>query len=262
MTDPNKIPSLKKLSLGTMSSEAMCKYLDGVVANEGALAGANQHCIAAAHNGPIKAIYSVKLARLPPQVALIVQWIRKTDNEVIDMNISHWSDKKYSGDTDKEINQRMKAISKLQEHDPKFGKDMRVFEQMTSKERTAAIEKMESLTKSITPDSPGSMRSWHQNDPPYLPEQTITDPAALAGKSAIYHEYIVENKGLQNKQKKKGVEVVYTGYVEYTVGGWAQGIHDGRVCYDYVNKRFFFTATHYQIRPGRIDKNPWWQIMV
>ncbi|HEY6878390.1 MAG TPA: hypothetical protein VI299_10255 [Polyangiales bacterium] len=73
--------------------------------------------------------------------------------------------------------------------------------------------------KSLTGTEPGAMRSWHQNDSLFLPTRRI-DPDTLQNKALRYHQYIERNKGLMNKQRAKGVAQVYTGYVEFTAGGW------------------------------------------
>lgn len=108
------------------------------------------------------------------------------------------------------------------------------------------------------------MRSWHQNDDKYLPMRALTnaDIEGASAKAQRYHNYVAANVGLQNKQKKKGIAEVYTGYLEYQAGGWNQAIQHGRVCYDYIDDKFYFTATHYQKIEGRDDKNPWWHVNI
>ena len=96
---------------------------------------------------------------------------------------------------------------------------------------------------SITCPTPGSIRSWYQNDGGWLPKLHF-DPKNLRGKAAVYHAHVVEHKGLQNKQKKKGIEEVYTGYLEYTPcrtveSQWA------RIVYDYVNDKVYLSPVHY-----------------
>jgi hypothetical protein len=100
-------------------------------------------------------------------------------------------------------------------------------------------DKPNNLTCSV----PGSMRSWYQNQGYWLPAIEF-DEAALTGKPEKLHAYIVENKGLQNKQAKKGIKQVYKGYVEYTPcnsfeNQWA------RIVYDYIHDLVYFSPSHY-----------------
>jgi hypothetical protein len=95
----------------------------------------------------------------------------------------------------------------------------------------------------ITCPLPGSIRSWYQNDGGWLPKIAFK-AEDLAGKALLYHNHVVVHKGLQNKQKKKGIAEVYTGYLEYTPcttvdSQWA------RIVYDYVNDKVYFSPAHY-----------------
>jgi hypothetical protein len=106
---------------------------------------------------------------------------------------------------------------------------------------------------SITDATPGAMRSWHQNDAGFLPA-VVFKPDELTGKAKLYHEYVVENKRLQNKQAKKEVDVSYTGYIEYTPCSTADS-QWARIAYDYVNDRVFFTPSHYKPFVITLEKN-------
>lgn len=97
---------------------------------------------------------------------------------------------------------------------------------------------------SITDSTPGAMRSWHQNEFGFLPKLTY-DSDTLTGKPKLYHDYVVENKKLQNKQAKKDVKGSYTGYIEYTPCSTADN-QWARIAYDYVNDKIFFTPSHYK----------------
>jgi hypothetical protein len=103
----------------------------------------------------------------------------------------------------------------------------------------------ESVNKSsITDATPGAMRSWHQNEFGFLPKIAF-EPEALRDKPKLYHDYVMENKRLQNKQAKKDVGGTYTGYIEFTPcstvdNQWA------RIAYDYVNDKVYFTPSHYK----------------
>lgn len=94
----------------------------------------------------------------------------------------------------------------------------------------------------------GSMRDVHQNNDKgivYLPK--LAYPAVPAGKTLLYHDYIITHgkASVQNKQKNKsGATGLLTGYIEYTVV--IAGCSEVRLIYDYVNERFFFSPNHYK----------------
>ena len=118
----------------------------------------------------------------------------------------------------------------------------------------------------ITSPEPGAMRSWHSNEFGHLPVLTL--PGNLGDTSRLdvkdrrskpqkYHQYIVQNKGQQNKMSGR-TDGQHTGYIEFTATGWAMGHQDGRLIYDYVNNIVYLTF-HY----GKYSvegKNPFFRI--
>lgn len=118
----------------------------------------------------------------------------------------------------------------------------------------------------ITSPEPGAMRSWHSNEHQHLPVLTVSadlsDTSALGVKdrrsrAQKYHQYVVANKGQQNKMSGRS-DNVYTGYIEFTATGWQMGHQDGRLVYDYVNNLLYLTL-HYG-KYAVADKNPFFRI--
>lgn len=118
----------------------------------------------------------------------------------------------------------------------------------------------------ITSPEPGAMRSWHSNEHQHLP--VITVPASLSDTGALgvkdrrsraqkYHQYVVANKGQQNKMTGRS-DGAYTGYIEFTGTGWLMGHQDGRLVYDYVNNLLYLTL-HYGVYKVE-GKNPFFRI--
>jgi hypothetical protein len=271
MANPTAIPALKDLNFGTMQSSALCRYLDVVVANEAAAAGAGVAYMTPSKSGPVAPLYSVNAQRLPVQTATIINMIKRNDDRVYNLTLNYWH-KTEAEAWATENKAKLKAIENFKKSDPSFDKNLRVYttysqqlKTATAKEKPRLVRELQKMdNEGLTPSTPGAMRSWHQNDGGFLPIRALrdTDIDGASDKAKMYHKYIVENIGLQNKQKKKGVAQVYTGYIEYQVGGWSQAIQDGRVCYDYYGDKFYFTATHYQQREGRETMNPWWHVNI
>ncbi len=274
MANPIVIPALNTVNFGTMVSEDLCAYLDNVVAGEAAAKAAGVAYMNPSKTGPVAALFSVRVQRLPIQTAAFINAI-KNNAKVYNLTLGDWYDIEVKGYTIENDKQRLSHEAKFKtfkKNDPSFDKNLGIYAlnkqalaTATSKTKAGFEKTIADMDKkSLTPSTPGAMRSWHQNDSGFLPMRALTDGdiAAASAKAQLYHAYIVENVGLQNKQKKKGVAEVYTGYIEYQAGGWNQAIQDGRVCYDYINDEFYFTATHYQQRKGRETMNPWWHIYV
>lgn len=198
------------------------------------------------HHGPKEALYSVPLSKLPPLTAHVVREINYSRGKVIDFSLADWARCEI-------------VLRKLIADDPKLPSGVKLVKSQPTtdvKERTTfhmhrglmkerGVEVAEDLTKySLNPDTPGSMRSYHQNDKKFLPPGGC-DPSTLKDKAKLYHTYVEHFKGLQNKQIQKGVKQVFTGYIEYTCGGWRTGSNSGRIVYDYVRDHFFLTPDHY-----------------
>lgn len=227
-----------------MDSDALIEHLDSHVSATPA--------ITSSHSGPKKNLHSVPLSKLPPLTAHIIREINYSKGKVIDFAVADW-------------NRCEIMLRRLIADDPKlpgeitaYKRDVvpslpdataRTTEHMTrgllKEARIPVAELPEDLAKySLNPSTPGSMRSYHQNDKKHLPGGDCV-PESLTGKPKLYHTYVEHFKGLQNKQIKKGVKQVHTGYIEYTAGGWRTGSTDGRIVYDYVRDRFFLTPDHY-----------------
>ncbi len=275
MANPIVIPALNTINFGMMVSDDLCAYLDNVVAGEAAAKAAGVAYMNPSKTGPVAALYSVNVQRLPIQTATFINAIKGNNARVYNLTLGDWYKMELRGFEIKNDQQRAAQDEKFKtfkNNDPSFDKNLLIYAQhklalaeATSKTKPGFEKKIADMDKiSLTPSTPGAMRSWHQNDSGFLPMRALTDGdiAAASAKAQMYHAYIVENVGLQNKQKKKGVAEVYTGYIEYQAGGWNQAIQDGRVCYDYIDDKFYFTATHYQQRKGRETMNPWWHVNV
>lgn len=118
----------------------------------------------------------------------------------------------------------------------------------------------------ITSPEPGAMRSWHSNEFKHLPvlslPGTLGDTSALGvkdrrSKAQKYHQYVVANKGQQNKMSGR-TDGVHTGYIEFTATGWLTGHQDGRLVYDYVNNLIYLTL-HYG-KYAVEGKNPFFRL--
>lgn len=267
MANPNPINEVSSLNLGMTTSEELCRYLDHAVENEASAVDKNVPLMTKSNNGPIRDLYSVNLKRLPLQTATIITGIKNSNGNVLNLKLGDWYEKEQSAfllTDEKKMNQQIKAFNNFKDHDQSFARDLKEYtdtakkyEQNQKAELKAALDKMNQ--PKLCPDTPGAMRSWHQNDTGYLPIRQLTEEqiAGASVKARLYHNYVVEHIGLQNKQKLKGIAEVYTGYIEYQAGGWREALQSGRVCYDYIADIFYFTATHYQARG---NKNPWWHV--
>lgn len=270
MANPNPVNEVSSLNLGMTTSEELCTYLDHAVANEASAAAMNTPFIPKSNNGPILDLYSVNLKRLPLQTATIITGIKNSTGNVLNLKLGDWYEKEQNAFalTDyKKMNHQIKSFESFKDQDPLFARDLKQYTDIAKKyEQNKKAELKAELDKlnqpKLCPDTPGAMRSWHQNDTGYLPIRHLTEEqiAGASVKARLYHDYVVAYIGLQNKQKKKGIDEVYTGYIEYQAGGWREALQSGRVCYDYIDDIFYFTATHYQVRGIHKDKNPWWHV--
>jgi hypothetical protein len=251
------------------SEEAMISYLESK-----RVTGAGDQITWAedgyAKHKPARKIPLIKQRDLPAVSQKTIHMINFAEDRVIDCGVSDW------------MNLTGSEQDSLLESDPILSNAVAVRKPIVEKAKEAiassrhsptgmpdpANKAMQDMNKhlreeyqekaSLNPNMPGSMRSWHQNDKNFLP-RIDCDPASLTGKAKKYQRYIEEMKGLTNKQLLKDVKVEYTGYVEYTGGGWPTGTTKGRIVYDYVNDLFFFSPSHYAA--WNDTDSPWFRVV-
>ena len=112
---------------------------------------------------------------------------------------------------------------------------------------------MQRGAKSITPDAPGTLRSWHVNDQGSLPRINQPVPA-----SALHTHYQATSQKPGNTDQALTAPA---GYAEYTGTGILNDAHSVKIVMDYtydnpnpaqVNFNLYVTVTHYK----RWNKSP------
>jgi hypothetical protein len=106
-------------------------------------------------------------------------------------------------------------------------------------ERTATQRQ----TRDVTPNEPGTLRSWHQDSKLVLPATNMgAQPPGHA--SALHAHYTATSQSGTGSSIGAGAAGP-TGYAEYTATG-SNSEHNTKVVLDYSRKRVYLTLTHYQ----------------
>lgn len=98
--------------------------------------------------------------------------------------------------------------------------------------------------KVITPNMPGTLRSWHSDSPQLLPANAFDPQAIPAGSAALHAHYRDTSSGGVGSSQKDAPKAP-TGYAEYT-GTGSNGEHNTKIVIDYIGKRVYLTISHYQ----------------
>ena len=106
-------------------------------------------------------------------------------------------------------------------------------------ERTATQQQ----SRNVTPNEPGTLRSWHQDSPQVLPANNMGG-VAPAHATALHTHYA--NTSQSGSGAAIGVGAAGpSGYAEYT-GTGSNYEHNTKIVLDYNQKKVYLTLTHYQ----------------
>lgn len=111
----------------------------------------------------------------------------------------------------------------------------------------------EKSVRKITPNAPGTIRSWHEDSKGMLPDNGLhgkTNAQVLQAISANgdiakeFHNHYMATSGV-GEGAAAGAATHPVGFAEYT-GAGTENIQDVKIVFDYLNGRIFLTLTHYQ----------------
>ncbi|MFB6435456.1 DUF4157 domain-containing protein [Streptomyces sp. NPDC056411] len=107
-------------------------------------------------------------------------------------------------------------------------------------ERTEA----QKAVRDKSPNQPGTLRSWHQDDYGRLPDNQF-DPAAVPAHAQGLHDHYTAHSQSGAGSSVQNAATAPRGFAEYT-GTGSDWEHNVKVVLDYINKRVYLTLTHYQ----------------
>ncbi|MFJ9444471.1 DUF4157 domain-containing protein [Kitasatospora sp. NPDC101235] len=107
-------------------------------------------------------------------------------------------------------------------------------------ERTPAQQ----AVRDKSPNQPGTLRSWHQDDYGRLPDNRF-DPADVPAHAGPLHTHYGANSQSGAGSSVQNAATAPRGFAEYT-GTGSDWEHNVKVVLDYVTKRVYLTLTHYQ----------------
>lgn len=107
-------------------------------------------------------------------------------------------------------------------------------------ERTEA----QKAVRDKSPNQPGTLRSWHQDDYGRLPDNQF-DPAAVPAHAQGLHAHYTAHSQSGAGSSVQNAATAPRGFAEYT-GTGSDWEHNVKVVLDYINKRVYLTLTHYQ----------------
>jgi hypothetical protein len=107
-------------------------------------------------------------------------------------------------------------------------------------ERTEA----QKAARDKSPNQPGTLRSWHQDDYGRLPDNGF-DPANVPPHAQGLHAHYTAHSQSGAGSSVQNAATAPRGFAEYT-GTGSDWEHNVKVVLDYINKRVYLTLTHYQ----------------
>ncbi|MFJ8108136.1 DUF4157 domain-containing protein [Streptomyces sp. NPDC096132] len=103
---------------------------------------------------------------------------------------------------------------------------------------------LEKANRDATPNDPGTLRSWHQDDSGRLPANGFDSENVPAHATALHEHYTDNSKSGSGSSVQVAADGP-RGFAEYT-GTGTDATHNVKVVLDYVQKRVYLTLTHYQ----------------
>ncbi|WP_329141842.1 DUF4157 domain-containing protein [Streptomyces sp. NBC_01456] len=107
-------------------------------------------------------------------------------------------------------------------------------------ERTEA----QKAVRDKSPNQPGTLRSWHQDDYGRLPDNQFAPDAVPAHAQGLHAHYTAHSQSGAGSSVQNAATAP-RGFAEYT-GTGSDWEHNVKVVLDYINKRVYLTLTHYQ----------------
>ncbi|WP_196942713.1 hypothetical protein [Streptomyces sclerotialus] len=127
-----------------------------------------------------------------------------------------------------------------------------VIDERTRRQQGYDDENNTRITPDTTPNEPGTLRSWHQDDLGRLPGTQVphgNDAAAFADQVPAHgrplHDHYAAHSGAGTGSAIQQGANFPRGFAEYT-GTGSNSEHNTKVVLDYINKRVYLTLTHYQ----------------
>ncbi|MFH9404501.1 DUF4157 domain-containing protein [Streptomyces sp. NPDC017638] len=125
-------------------------------------------------------------------------------------------------------------------------------------ERTEA----QKAARDKSPNQPGTLRSWHQDDYGRLPDNGF-DPANVPPHAQGLHDHYTAHSQSGAGSSVQNAATAPRGFAEYT-GTGSDWEHNVKVVLDYIGKRVYLTLTHYQywaLIPPQSEGKPYtfWQ---
>ncbi|WP_414080029.1 DUF4157 domain-containing protein [Streptomyces sp. KN37] len=114
-------------------------------------------------------------------------------------------------------------------------------------QRQPVIDERTEAQKAVrdkSPNQPGTLRSWHQDDYGRLPDNQF-DPAAVPAHAQPLHAHYTAHSQSGAGSSVQNAATAPRGFAEYT-GTGSDWEHNVKVVLDYINKRVYLTLTHYQ----------------
>ncbi|MEU1148088.1 DUF4157 domain-containing protein [Streptomyces sp. NPDC005901] len=114
-------------------------------------------------------------------------------------------------------------------------------------ERQPVIDERTEAQKGVrdkSPNQPGTLRSWHQDDYGRLPDNGF-DAASVPAHATGLHAHYTAHSQSGAGSSVQNAATAPRGFAEYT-GTGSDWEHNVKVVLDYINKRVFLTLTHYQ----------------
>nr|WP_264925557.1 DUF4157 domain-containing protein [Streptomyces sp. A012304] len=95
-----------------------------------------------------------------------------------------------------------------------------------------------------SPDEPGTLRSWHQDDYGRIPDNQFQEGAIPPHAQSLHQHYTAHSQSGAGSSVQNAATGP-RGLAEYT-GTGTDGSHNVKVVLDYIQKRVYLTFTHYQ----------------
>jgi hypothetical protein len=98
--------------------------------------------------------------------------------------------------------------------------------------------------KVVSPNEPGTLRSYHQDSPQVLPPNQFAQGVPQGQATTLHQHYDANSQSGAGSSIKAGREHP-EGYAEYT-GTGSNWEHNTKVVLDYTRKKVYLTLSHYQ----------------
>lgn len=109
--------------------------------------------------------------------------------------------------------------------------------------------------KVVSPNAPGTLRSWHQDSSGLLPANNF-DKANLPPHATALHQHYNTHSQSGAGSSIKTPATSASGFAEYT-GTGSDWEHNTKIVVDYINKKVYLTLTHYQFWALVKNKDQW-----